>query len=100
MVPVAGGEIAPRTALGVTADGQLLVFVANGVELHKPPLGLTLQQTAQWLQTLGAVHAINLDGGGSSTAVYNGRIINYPTCTDEPHVECERRVTTVTCIAP
>lgn len=65
-----GGEVAPRTALGVTPDGRLLIFQADGIERSQPPQGLTLYQTAQWLSLLGAFHAVNLDGGGSSTTVY------------------------------
>lgn len=42
--------------------------------------------------------AVNLDGGGSTTAVYNGRIYNRPTCADTPEPVCERAVTTIVCI--
>jgi N-acetylglucosamine-1-phosphodiester alpha-N-acetylglucosaminidase len=41
--------------------------------------------------------AINIDGGGSSTAVYNGEVIDYPTCNDTP-TKCQRSVVTITCV--
>ncbi len=39
----------------------------------------------------------NLDGGGSSTSVYRGKVINRPTCKDTPTI-CERPVSSITCI--
>ena len=40
--------------------------------------GLTLYQLAEFLQSLGATTAYNLDGGGSSTMYFNGRVVNEP----------------------
>lgn len=93
--PGAGGEIAPRTAVGVDARGRLMMLEADGCE--KCLQGLTLRQTAEWMARLGAVHAINLDGGGSSVTYYNGRVVSFPTCIDVP-VRCERKVTTSLCL--
>ena len=93
-------SVAPRTAIGTDAKGRLLLFEADGVERLVPPLGLTLAQLAQWMQALGTVQAINLDGGGSSTVVLNGQIYNQPHCNDTFGVICERSVTTVACIMP
>ena len=39
----------------------------------------------------------NLDGGGSSTSVYHGSVIDQPTCIDTS-VICERSVSSITCI--
>jgi exopolysaccharide biosynthesis protein len=47
---------------------------------------------------VGAYHAINVDGGGSSDAVLRGQIWSRPTCQDTPTPICERNVTSVTCI--
>ena len=51
---------------------------------------------------LGAVTAINLDGGGSTTTWENGKgtrgFVNHPTCSDNVWPECERRVASVVCI--
>ena len=90
-----GGEIAPRTAIGTDKQGRLLLFVCNGVE--KQDIGLTMAQLSSWLLDLNVYSAVNLDGGGSSVAVLNGTIVNHPTCSDTVK-ECERWVTTMTCI--
>eukprot|EP00040_Diaphanoeca_grandis_P020033 m.106243 g.106243 ORF g.106243 m.106243 type:complete len:273 (-) comp27706_c0_seq1:84-902(-) len=90
-----GGEIAPRTVIGTDRDGRLLIFEADGIE--DKDVGLTLLQTATWIQSLGGYNIINLDGGGSSVFVNNGKIYNHPTCIDTPAM-CERPVTTVPCI--
>lgn len=67
----------PRTAIAQTADGKYLFVVADG--RTDESAGLSLSQLADVLQSLGAVNAYNLDGGGSSTMVFNGNVINNPT---------------------
>ena len=42
---------------------------------------LDLNEFADFLVSLGIINAINLDGGGSATAVLNGSVINYPSDT-------------------
>lgn len=66
------GEHAPRTAMGYTRDGRLIVLVIQG---RTPGLaaGATLQQEAQILFNLGCYEALNLDGGGSSCLLVNGK---------------------------
>ena len=55
--------------------------------------------TAALLLQSGAVHAINLDGGGSSTSYAAGKgVINHPTDTDRWIERRERAVTTVVCV--
>lgn len=68
----------PRTAIGVLGDGRILLLVVDG---RQPPhsLGMTIAELAMELQRLGAVEAMNLDGGGSSTMVVAGRIVNLPS---------------------
>ena len=58
----------PRTAAGVTADGTLVLLVADG---RRPgwAMGLTMSELADEMIALGCVDAINFDGGGSSTMV-------------------------------
>lgn len=92
-----GGKIAPRTMIGVNTKGELILVEVDGIEKYNPPLGLTLYQAAQWMKSVGAYYAINLDGGGSSAFFYNGEIVDFPTCQDVP-VECVRPVTTITCV--
>lgn len=39
----------------------------------------------------------NLDGGGSSVSVENGKVISRPTCGDDSFI-CEREVSSIACI--
>ncbi len=68
----------PRTAVGVAGDGQVLVVVVDG-RWPEHSLGMTLQELAGELKQLGAVDALNLDGGGSSTLVVGGVVANRPS---------------------
>mmetsp|Transcript_12339 Transcript_12339/g.18407 ORF Transcript_12339/g.18407 Transcript_12339/m.18407 type:complete len:280 (+) Transcript_12339:2-841(+) len=98
VVPKDGGKIAPRTAIGVDKDGKLLLFTIDGCELCVNGKGVTLFQLAEILiHKADAVHAINLDGGGSTTLVKNGDVQNRPTCNDIPII-CERKVATIVCL--
>ena len=56
---------APRTALGVKSDGTAFLYVADG-RRSGYSAGLTLEELAQELKSLGCKWAVNLDGGGSS----------------------------------
>ena len=67
----------PRTAIGVKSDGTILMVVADGRTDESE--GLSLKQLAEFLKKQGAVTAYNLDGGGSSTMVFNGSVVNTPT---------------------
>ena len=67
----------PRTAIGVKADGTYLFVVADGRTDESE--GLSLYELAEFMEEQGAVTAYNLDGGGSSTMVFNGNVINNPT---------------------
>lgn len=68
----------PRSAIASMADGRVLLLVVDG---RQPELsiGMTLDELARVLIELGAVEAINLDGGGSTTLVVKGRILNHPS---------------------
>jgi len=90
-------EVAPRTTFGVDSSGAMLSLVAEGSEVAD--IGLTLNQTSAWMVELGAVWAINLDGGGSSTSWLgdNLGVQGCPTCNDTPCC-CSRSVTTISCI--
>lgn len=67
----------PRTAIGVMEDGTLLLVVVDGRQ--EMSAGASLFQLAQLMKNLGAVNAINLDGGGSSTMLIGGGTINSPS---------------------
>lgn len=62
----------PRTAMGYTRDGKLIILVIQGRSPGTAE-GATLTQTAQILKDLGCVEALNLDGGGSSCLLVNGK---------------------------
>ena len=67
----------PRTAIGQISEGHYLLVVSDG--RTKENTGLSLRQLAELMQSLGAQIAYNLDGGGSSTMVFQGRVVNNPT---------------------
>lgn len=63
----------PRTAIGITADKKMITFVCEGREMTEGVKGLTTADVANVLLDLGCVEAINLDGGGSSCMLVNGK---------------------------
>lgn len=67
----------PRTAFAVTKDGKFLLLTLDGRQ--SASAGMTLAELANQLLSMGAVEAINLDGGGSTTMVVNGVIRNSPS---------------------
>jgi hypothetical protein len=68
----------PRTAVGLRADGTVLLVVVDGRQPGHSA-GMTLPELTGLLLELGAVDALNLDGGGSTTLVVRGRIVNRPS---------------------
>jgi hypothetical protein len=62
----------PRTAMGYTKDGKLIFLVIEGRFPNKAE-GATLIQTAQMLKQIGCEEGLNLDGGGSSCLLVNGK---------------------------
>ncbi len=68
---------APRTAVGINKQGDIIFYVADG--RSKESIGLTLLELAQELKAMGVVNAMNLDGGGSSQMVIKGKTINNPS---------------------
>lgn len=67
----------PRTAIGQISELHYIVIVSDGRTDESE--GLTLYELAELFQEEGCTVAYNLDGGGSSTMVFNGEIINKPT---------------------
>lgn len=67
----------PRTAIGIYDPGHYVLVVSDG--RTKESTGLTLYELAGFLQQLGLTTAYNLDGGGSSTMVFMGNVVNNPT---------------------
>jgi hypothetical protein len=76
----------PRAALGVR-DGLLVVVACDGRRTHVDA-GLTMAELATVMAALGAEHAINHDGGGSTTLVHRGHLLNRPySSQDQPAPE-------------
>ncbi|WP_308159835.1 phosphodiester glycosidase family protein [Arthrobacter sp. ISL-5] len=67
----------PRTIAGVDAQGRTLLVTADGRQTTA--LGLSIKESADVARSLGMVDAINLDGGGSTTMVVNGQVVNSPS---------------------
>ncbi len=72
-----GAERHARTIAGVDREGRLILVTADGVPGVSE--GLTLTEEARLMRALGAVDAMNLDGGGSTTFVVGGTTVNYPS---------------------
>ncbi len=84
----------PRTAIGWTAKGRILLVVVDGRRPKRWSVGASLRQMARIMRDLGAVQALNLDGGGSSTMVVRDEVVNRPSD------DSERRVTTAVVVLP
>ena len=65
-------DLHPRTAMGYTREGRLIILVVQG---RDPGIaeGASLQDLAEMMIALGADEALNLDGGGSSCLLVQGR---------------------------
>lgn len=66
----------PRTAIGVIDDLHYVFVVADGRTSDSD--GLSLHELATFLQSIGCKTAYNLDGGGSSSMVFLGTLVNNP----------------------
>lgn len=88
-------EKAPRTAVGYFRNGSMALVQVDGEEdiLYGPDLF----ELADLLVSLGLEGAVNMDGGGSSVSVYDGEVVDEPTCNDTPEI-CEREVASFACV--
>lgn len=64
----------PRTIVGTTANGSVRLVTIDGRSTRS--VGTTMSETAEVAQALGLVDSVNLDGGGSSTMVAGGKLVN------------------------
>lgn len=69
---------APRTVLANYKDDQLLFLIADGYD-EKGSSGATLSEMQILLSRFKVVDAYNLDGGGSSSLIFDGRVVNKPS---------------------
>lgn len=67
----------PRTAIGIIDKTHYVIVVSDGRTSESQ--GLSLYQLAQVMKSYGVKTAYNLDGGGSSTLYFNGKVFNKPT---------------------
>jgi hypothetical protein len=72
LFPDPGGDYEPRTAMGYTRDGHLIILAVQGRTPGKAA-GATLQEEALIMLGLGCYEAVNLDGGGSTCLLVNGK---------------------------
>ena len=71
------GGRAQRTFMGTNgAPGDIWIVVSDGRKNDSESSGLTYNQCARYLQSKGCTFGIPLDGGGSSTMVWNGKVLN------------------------
>lgn len=107
----------PRTAVGWTAHGDVLLVTVDG---RQPgwSVGMTLPELADFMVGLGAVEAMNLDGGGSTTFAENGgtvenrpsdrlvrrngheQVVHVPSSWDQVIGNVERPVGNVLAVVP
>jgi len=71
-----GWGIAPRTCIAQRKDGAIILLVIDGRQLSS--IGATLREAQDVLFEYGAYNATNLDGGSSSTLVYDDEVLNNP----------------------
>lgn len=67
----------PRTAVAKLKDGKFLMITVDG--RSEASGGIGLQDLAEYLLSLGATDAMNLDGGGSTTMFVDGKVVNKPS---------------------
>jgi len=98
-------NLASRSAVGFDKSGKLIVVQIDGsIAVGANKRGMDMNSLADKLIELGAVQAINLDGGGSSAMAHDGVLINYPSdmkppsCDPSGLYQCERPVSTILCI--
>lgn len=84
----------PRTAVAKLKDGKFLMVTVDGRQ-PETSVGMNLQELAEFLLELGAIDAMNLDGGGSTTMFLDGKIVNKPS-----DKEGERKVSDAILVTP
>lgn len=66
----------PRTAIGYTEDNNFIIVTVDGRE--KASVGMTLNELANFMKSVGCYNAMNLDGGGSTVLYVKGKVVNHP----------------------
>jgi hypothetical protein len=86
-----------RTAVGVLPNGNWVFVVVDKVGVFD---GMTVDELSEFMVQLGCVHALNLDGGGSSTMVYKGSMKNSPYGDEREGKQYVRRVSDAIVVLP
>ncbi len=73
-------NVHPRSAAGITANGELILMAVDGRQPESR--GVNLEELADLMLGVGSVWALNLDGGGSTTLIVNGLRLNRPSGGD------------------
>jgi hypothetical protein len=77
MLPAFATDRHPRSAVASLNDGRVILAVVDGRQ--PASVGMSLEELARLLLEYGATDAMNLDGGGSTAMVVQGRIVNRPS---------------------
>jgi hypothetical protein len=88
----------PRAALGVSSES--LVALACDGRRSNVDAGLSMLELAEAMIELGAESAINLDGGGSTTLVHRGHLLNRPYSTQNQPAPASRKVVSALAFEP
>lgn len=82
----------PRTAVGITGENHLLLVTVDGRSFQS--FGMTIPELGHFFSEMGATHALNLDGGGSTAMWIHGGagVVNYPSDNLEFDHDGERPV--------
>jgi hypothetical protein len=88
----------PRAALGISSDA--LIAVACDGRRSNVDGGLSMRELADVLIELGAESGINLDGGGSTTLVHRGHLLNRPYSTQDQPAPASRPVVSALAFEP
>ena len=72
--PVDG--VQPRSAIGYTVKGEIVIMVVDGRQVESR--GVYLKELALLMSQFNCFEAINLDGGGSSALIVDGKLVNSP----------------------
>jgi len=69
----------PRTAVGFNQDSTKVFFVVVDGRQSNLSVGMTIDEVANLILSVGAYNAVNLDGGGSSTMAIHNQVVNSPS---------------------
>jgi hypothetical protein len=69
----------PRTAVGFNQDSTKVFFVVVDGRQSNLSVGMTIDELANLILSVGAYNAVNLDGGGSSTMAIHNQVVNSPS---------------------